>query len=63
MYDPHDFEILEARFQEMLENKRQSKDFGAAIGPGAGQKKLTREELMSRVTNGVVNEKLSYVEF
>lgn len=73
MYDPHDFEILEALFQEMLENKRQSKEYrnqdgylrgnGAAIGPGAGQKKLTREELMSRVTNGAVNEKLSYVEF
>lgn len=32
MYDPRDFEILETKFNQMLEEKRQAKGAGAGIG-------------------------------
>ena len=87
MYDPRDFEILETKFNQMLEEKKQSKGAvgqrtnpndvsrmstasytnGAAIGPmmNTAQKKLSREELMTRVAMNanLIHEKLSYAEF
>jgi hypothetical protein len=88
MYDPRDFEILETKFNQMLEDKRQSKGTigvprtnpndvsrisansytnSAALGPmmNTAQKKLSREELMTRVAMNanLIHEKLTYAEF
>lgn len=87
MYDPRDFEILESKFNQMLEEKRQSRGAvgprtnpndvsrisansytnAAALGPmmSTAQKKLSREELMTRVAinANLIQEKLTYAEF
>lgn len=87
MYDPRDFEILESKFNQMIEEKRQSKGTvggtrtnpndvsrisansytNAALGPmmNTAQKKLSREELMTRVAMNanLIHEKLTYAEF
>jgi hypothetical protein len=87
MYDPRDFEILESKFNQMLEEKRLAKGAAprtnindvskasvlgnsysaAAMGPmlSTAQKKLSREELMTRVAMNanLINEKLTYAEF
>lgn len=90
MYDPRDFEILETKFNQMLEEKRQAKGAvagmgyrtnpndvsrvsansytnAAALGPmmSTAQKKLSREELMTRVAMNanLIHEKLTYAEF
>lgn len=68
MYDPRDFEILESRFLQVLDDKRQGGRLSlggtAAAGP-TGSKKPTREEMLLRLnSNGGPNqEKLSYTEF
>ena len=88
MYDPRDYEILETKFNQMLEDKRQARGLlprgnandmsrmsalgnsyanAAASGPmlNTAQKKLSREELMTRVAMNanLLHEKLSYAEF
>lgn len=76
MYDPKDFEVLEGKFQAIIEEKRQvnkSRHLGATYNKAvidqqiqaqilAGNKKMTRED-MAQLMLSKDFEKLSYNDF
>jgi len=71
MYDPKDYEVLEARFAELIESKKAQRSksvFGMSRSQLEGQlglsgnKKLTREEMLQLMQNKDF-DKLSYADF